>query len=179
MPLSITITLMIPEYEKILEKSKSQQKEIQRQMLFLSKLNKKNFDHIVADYHDEVFAEIDCLKCGNCCRVLGPRFRDKDVKIIAKEIGTTPGEFVAEYLKADVDAAGYDLKTVPCPFLELDNSCNIYKKRPLSCEEFPYTQDHNIQRHLVRLAHNTLICPGAFLIVEKIMEEFCQDPEGH
>lgn len=170
---------MIPEYEKILEKSKGMQKEIHRQMLYLSKLNKKNFDHVVADYHDEVFAEIDCLKCGNCCRVLGPRFRDKDVKIVAKEIGTTPEAFKAQYLKGEEDAAGYDLKVTPCPFLNQDNSCSVYHKRPLSCEEYPYTQDRAIQRHLVRLAHNTLICPGAFLIVEKIMAEYTQDPEGH
>lgn len=169
---------MIPEYEKILEKSKAQQKEIHRQMLHLSKRNIKNFDHIVADYHTEVFEKIDCLKCGNCCRVLGPRFRDSDVKTVAKEIGTTPKNLVADYLKEDPNG-GYDLRIPPCPFLNQDNSCSVYSKRPLSCEQYPYTQERSIQKHLVRLAHNTLICPGAFLIVEKIMETYCVNAEGH
>lgn len=163
---------MNPEYERILEKSKSRQKEIHRQMLHLSHHNKKGFDQMVAAWHTEVFNDIDCLQCGNCCRLIGPRFRDKDIKVLGKETGLTYKAFVGRYLVQDGDTEFFLLRKLPCPFLKEDNSCSDYDKRPLSCEEYPYTQSRNIQRHLVRLGHSAMICPAAALIVQKVLDEF-------
>jgi len=175
--LSLAVSLrydafMIREYERILEQSKSREKETHKQMAHLSKFNRTGFDATVAKYHAEVFREIDCLKCGNCCRALGPRFRDKDVKILAKETGLTPKEFARRYLKSDIDEDFYVLEKLPCPFLAEDGTCTDYEKKPLSCEEYPYTTTHNVQRHLVRLGYNSLICPAAALIVQKILAEY-------
>ena len=30
--------------------------------------------------HDEVFEEIDCLSCANCCKTTGPLFTEKDIE---------------------------------------------------------------------------------------------------
>jgi Fe-S-cluster containining protein len=163
---------MIPEYQRILDKANARNKEIKRQMTHLSKMNKNGFDQIVAKYHDEVFADIDCLKCGNCCRALGPRFREMDIKLLCKETGGTPKAFKAKYLKEDDEGVGYVLKELPCPFLNEDDSCSEYDRRTLSCQEYPHTQSRSIQRHLVRLSYNSLICPGAYLIAVKIMENY-------
>ena len=163
---------MTSEYERILEKSRADEKEIHRQMLHLAKFNRTGFDQQVAAYHDEVFGKIDCLKCGNCCRSISPRFREKDIKILSKETGQTPKAFVKRYLKSESEDGFYELEKLPCPFLREDNTCSDYDKRPLSCEEFPYTNTRNIQRHLVRLGHSAMVCPAAALIVQKIMEEY-------
>ncbi len=163
---------MIAEYQRILDKSKARHKEIQRQMNHLSKMNKNGFDQIVAKYHDAVFANIDCTKCGNCCRALGPRFREMDIKLLCKETGDIPKAFKARYLKEDEEGIGYVLKELPCPYQTDDNLCSVYEHRTLSCQEFPHTQSRSIQRHLVRLAWNSLICPAAYLIAVKIMEEY-------
>lgn len=163
---------MKTEYQRILDKARAKEKEILRQMLHLSKFNRTGFDQMVARYHAAVFEKIDCLECGNCCRIIGPRFRDKDIKILAKDTGLNPKTFVAQYLKSDIDPDFFVLEKLPCPFLNDDNTCSEYEKRPLSCEEFPYTETKNIQRHLVRLGHSAMFCPAAALIVEKIMEEY-------
>ena len=94
------------------------------------------------------------------------------MKILAKEVGLTPKAFMARYLKSDVDIDFYVLEKLPCPYLNDDVTCSVYEKRPLSCEEFPYTNTHNIQRHLVRLGHSAMVCPAAALIVDRIIAEY-------
>lgn len=163
---------MIPEYERILAKSTARHKEILKQMRHLSKLSKTGFDQIVADFHDEVFAGIDCQKCGNCCRSMGPRFRETDIKLICKSSGIDPKEFAAKNLKDDEEGVGYVLKTLPCPFQNEDNSCSDYEHRTLSCRDFPHTQSRNMQKKLVGLAYDSLVCPAAFLIIEKITASY-------
>lgn len=163
---------MIPEYERILLKSKAKYTETLRKMRHLSKLNKNGFDAIVHKYHDEIFAIIDCKKCGNCCRSMGPRFRETDIKHICKSSGIPSKSFMENYLTNDPDGVGYVLKELPCPFQNEDNTCANYEYRTLSCREFPHTESRNIQKKLVGLAYDSLICPAAFLISDKIITNY-------
>lgn len=163
---------MIPEYEKILQRSEAKHKDIIKRMRYLSKHNKIGFDKTVHRYHDEIFSVIDCTKCGNCCRNLGPRFRESDIKHICKARGLAPKLFISKYLEQDPDGVGYILKELPCPFLAEDNTCSEYENRTLSCKEFPHTLSLNIQRKLVGLALDSRFCPAAFLICEKIIAEY-------
>lgn len=74
------------------------QKEHQR---FLEKLKKKppkNLDYLVQNTHDEVFKEIDCLRCANCCKTTGPLYTEKDIKRIAKHLRIKPAEFEEKFL---------------------------------------------------------------------------------
>jgi Predicted Fe-S-cluster oxidoreductase len=162
---------MIPEYERILERSRTKQKETMRQMRHLSKFSTNGFDRTVHGIHDEVFAEIDCQQCGNCCRSLGPRFRDTDIKLICKSTGTDPKQFTEDCLKPDDEGAGFVLKALPCPFQNADNSCSDYEHRTLSCRDFPHTRSRNVQKKLVGLALDSLVCPAAFLIIERMLKE--------
>lgn len=163
---------MIPEYEKILKRSRAKHKEMLRDMRHLSKLNKTNFDRTVHGYHEAVFSIIDCRQCGNCCRNLGPRFRETDIKHLCKSSGRSARLFFDTYLEQDPDGVGYVLKRLPCPFQNEDNDCSEYENRTLSCREFPHTLSNNIQRKLVGLALDSLFCPAAFLIGEKIIQEY-------
>ncbi|HNQ96720.1 MAG TPA: YkgJ family cysteine cluster protein [Treponemataceae bacterium] len=162
-------SMMIDEYRVILDRARARHAETLKQARHLSKLNKKNYDQKVWEIHEEVFASIDCTKCGNCCRALGPRFRHTDVKIICKAIGEDPRSFTKEYLKDDEEGVGYVLKELPCPFLNEDNTCREYELRTLSCREYPHTLSRGIQKHLVRLAHDSLICPAASLILDRLL----------
>jgi hypothetical protein len=163
---------MRDDYGKILQRSRSKHKEILRHLRHLSKLNRKDFDATVHRYHEEVFSIIDCRECGNCCRNLGPRFRETDIKSICKSSGTSPKLFFDTYLEQDPDGVGYVLKRLPCPFQTEDNLCAEYENRTLSCRDFPHTLSVNIQRKLVGLALDSLHCPAAFLISEKIIEGY-------
>jgi Fe-S-cluster containining protein len=69
----------------------------------------------------------------------------------------------------DPDGVGFMLKELPCPFQNGDNTCAVYEKRTLSCSNFPHTESVNIQKKLVGLALDSLFCPAAFLISEKII----------
>lgn len=160
------------EYRAILEKSRTKRAETMRKMRHLSRMNRKGFDRMVHDIHDEVFAEIDCRKCGECCRNLGPVFRNSDIKLICSAIGLGDKAFMDTYLEQDPDGVGFILKRLPCPFQEEDNACSIYEERPLACSNFPHTQSVNIQRKLVGLALDSQFCPAAFLICERIIEAY-------
>ena len=61
------------------------QKEHRKFLATLKKKAPKNLDKIVQEVHTEVFKEIDCTKCANCCKILGPLFTEADVSRIAKQ----------------------------------------------------------------------------------------------
>ncbi len=160
------------EYRAILEKSRTKHAQTMRKMRHLSRLSKKGFDRVVHEFHDEVFSEIDCKKCGECCRNLGPVFRNSDIKLICSSVGMNARDFTDRYLVQDPDGVGYMLKNLPCPFQNDDNICSVYEERPLACSSFPHTQSVNIQRKLVGLALDSQFCPAAFLLCEKIIAAY-------
>lgn len=164
--------MILDEYERLLQKAAVRHKEILKRMRYLLKLTKPGFDAKIHAWHDEVFFRIDCTACGNCCRNYGPRFRETDVKLMCKASGRNPKEFLRDYLEQDPDGVGYVLKALPCPFQNPDNTCSEYETRTLSCRDFPHTEGRNIQKKLVGLALDSLYCPAAYLICEKIMEEY-------
>ncbi len=135
-------------------------------------MTKPRFDAIVHQFHDEVFESVSCVDCGLCCKNLGPIFRNTDVKHICAYIGMKEKAFHEQFLEQDPDGVGFMLRSLPCPFQSEDNSCEIYEHRTLSCVNFPHTKSINIQRKLVGLALDSLFCPAAFLICEKIIAHF-------
>lgn len=162
---------MKAEYARLLEKSKGKHDEIVKKMRHLSKHDTSGFDRDVWGFHDEVFDRIDCLDCGNCCRTMSPRYRETDIKLLCKATGENPVAFKKRYLKQDGEGVGYVLRELPCPLQNGDNTCSEYELRTLSCKDFPHTKERNIQKHLVGLAYDSLVCPAAFLIIEKIIEK--------
>lgn len=158
-------------YLRLLEESKERNAFIKRQLKYLGKFNIKNFDHVVADFSAEVFEEIDCLECGNCCRTIGPKMSENDIKRACKAYGLDQRAFTDASLRRDEDL-GWVCVSMPCPFLRDDNSCAIYDDRPRDCAAFPYMEERGIQRSLGRLAFNTEFCPAAYLIAMKIIEKY-------
>ena len=139
---------------------------------FFSKLRKKkpkNLDKVVHELHDEVFQEIDCLDCANCCKSISPTLYDKDVERLARHFKIKPSQFVNEYLYID-DEGDYVFKQTPCPFLLPDNYCIAYESRPKACREYPHTDRKRFYQILNLTLKNTEICPAVFDVVEKLKE---------
>ena len=139
---------------------------------FLATLKKKapiNLDKIVQEVHTEVFREIDCTKCANCCKILGPLFTESDISRIAKHFRMRLPVFEDMYLRVDEDNDKV-FKSMPCPFLGEDNLCSIYDIRPKACREFPHTDRKKIYQINHLTIQNTLICPAVYLFVEKLQE---------
>ncbi|MGM0498479.1 MAG: YkgJ family cysteine cluster protein, partial [Bacteroidota bacterium] len=51
---------------------------------FLKKLkrwkNKRKLDDVVHLLHDDLFEEMDCLECANCCKSISPIIHEKDIQ---------------------------------------------------------------------------------------------------
>ena len=137
------------------------------------KKNKKRLekmDTVVHQIHEEVFGEIDCLSCANCCRTLGPAIYDKDIERMAKALRMKPTEVVSSYLKKDEDG-DYVFQFMPCPFLLADNYCSIYESRPKACREYPHTDRRRFEQIYKLTVKNAVTCPIAYEVLNRLIKE--------
>jgi len=150
---------------------KARQAEPQHKALVkkLKKKKPKNLDNTVHALHEEVFSEINCLQCANCCKTLGPRITDHDIARLAKHLKLKPGKFIESYLRLDEDN-DYVFKEMPCPFLMPDNYCMVYEHRPKACREYPHTDRKRFYQALDITLKNTATCPAVFEIMERLKQ---------
>lgn len=135
----------------------------------LKQLNRKPQSEVDALFHDlhyEVFEEINCLDCANCCSTISPIITDRDIYKIAKALRIKPSEVVSKYLRIDEDN-DYVYRNHPCPFLGPDNYCSIYEDRPKACREYPHTDRRKIQQLFSLTLKNAKVCPAVYIILER------------
>lgn len=133
----------------------------------LSTADSRNLDRQVHSLHEAVFGTINCLECANCCRTLGPRVTDTDVRRISATLRIKPSGFVDQYLAVDEDR-DYIFRSMPCPFLGSDNHCSIYEVRPRACREYPHTDRRRIYQIMKLMLKNSAICPAVFEILRRL-----------
>jgi Fe-S-cluster containining protein len=121
------------------------------------------------DLHEEAFSRIDCLECARCCKNYSPRFKQPDIRRIAKRLGIREGELAARYLRLDEDG-DYVVKQSPCPFLAADNTCNIYEDRPSDCRRYPYTDEDVLLKRVSLTLKNATVCPATFYVLEALLK---------
>lgn len=136
----------------------------------LRKMKDKTLDEKVHNLHHEAFEKIDCLECANCCKTTSPAFYEADITRLAKALKMKEQEFVDQYLMRDDDGV-YMLKSAPCPFLDADNYCMVYKSRPKACREYPHTDRRRFKQILNLSFTNADICPAVYHIFERLQEE--------
>jgi uncharacterized protein len=136
----------------------------------LKKKTPKNLDYIMQDLHEAEFKKTNCLDCANCCKTMGPLFTLADIERISKHLRQKPQQFIDQYLRIDEDQ-DYVLQSVPCTFLDTDNTCFIYEVRPKACREFPHTDRKKFNQITDLTLKNVAICPAAFNIVEKMKQK--------
>lgn len=158
------------KYEKELDFYKNNRKEVDGFFRKLQQKKPKDLDSRFHDLHDEVFSEIDCLQCANCCSTTSPIFRDVDIDRIAKKFKITNSNFEDQYLKVDEDNDKV-LKSSPCTFLGADNKCFIYDIRPQACREYPHTDRKRMYQILNLTKKNMEICPAVSRIVQRMLQE--------
>ena len=149
------------------EQAKKKSAENKKFLQSLKKKDPRNVDDQFHTLHEEVFQEIDCLTCANCCKTTSPIFYQTDIERVAKSLRMKPGDFIEKYLRIDEDK-DYVLKSSPCPFLDSDNYCKVYNDRPKACREYPHTNRKKMVQ-ITELTHkNTLVCPAVLEIVERL-----------
>ncbi|MFL9484656.1 YkgJ family cysteine cluster protein [Chitinophagaceae bacterium LWZ2-11] len=141
---------------------------------YLGKLEKnppKNLDALVKDLDKQVWEEIDCLSCANCCKKMTPTFTVKDIKRIAAHFEITPNEFKEKWLYFDKKDGDWMNTTQPCQFLNLENNmCSIYEVRPADCAGFPHLTKSKVVEYIHVHQQNIDYCPATYKMVEKMME---------
>jgi Fe-S-cluster containining protein len=158
-----------PSLDQLKSLAKDRAKAHSTYLKKLSKKPPKDLDYRVQEIHDEVFEEVDCLSCANCCKTTGPLFTSADIQRISKHFKMKEATFTDTYLRLDEDN-DWVLKELPCPFLAHDNYCNIYDVRPKACREYPHTDRKKFHQIRSLTLKNTSICPAAFKVVERMLE---------
>jgi Fe-S-cluster containining protein len=140
---------------------------------FLRKIEKdtpRGLDKLTASLAPEVWKEIDCLTCANCCKTMSPTFTKTDINRISKHFGQTPAAFTKKWLRKDRIGDMLN-KTEPCQFLNLtDNKCSIYEIRPADCAGFPHLPKRKMVDYMHVHKQNIEFCPATYKLVEKMQE---------
>ena len=128
-----------------------------------------NLDNIAEEKDKEVWAQIDCLSCANCCKVMSPTYTFQDIKRIAAFLGMRPKDFKAKWLYLDKRENDWMNKSRPCQFLNLKtNMCTIYEVRPVDCAGFPHLVKKPLTEYMHVHKQNIEYCPATMLFVEKL-----------
>lgn len=135
---------------------------------FLQRADKNKVLKHLPDLHEEAFSKIKCLDCAACCKNYSPRFKNPDIKRIAKYLKIKEGELKEKYLMVD-EEGDYVTKSKPCPFLGADNFCNIYEVRPSDCHRFPYTDEDVLLKRPAITLKNASFCPAVYFVLEKLI----------
>jgi Fe-S-cluster containining protein len=162
---------MIVSLRTFRQKMKDNQRKFRR---YLSKLEKDpapGLDRIAEQVDAEVWAETDCLSCGNCCKRMTPTFKRKDILRISAHLNMTPEAFREKWLVYEKKDGDWINKKQPCQFLDMKtNMCSIYEVRPADCAGFPYLKKKKMKDYLHVHKQNVEYCPATYRMVEKLME---------
>ncbi len=153
--------------EKFSQLAKTRSVENKKILQRLKTKDARKVDDVFHELHEEVFQEMDCLTCANCCKTTSPIFYQTDIERAAKALRMKPGDFIEKYLRIDEDR-DYVLKSSPCPFLDEGNYCGIYENRPKACREYPHTDRKKMVQIMDLTYKNTLVCPAVLEMVERI-----------
>ena len=156
-------------FESWSEKAVSEKEENKNFLKSLPQIDKKLVHSTLVNTHNEVFAEIDCLQCANCCRTEPAILTPGDAKRIAKHLGTSPKQFIRQYAIEDINGE-LMLNGVPCKFLQSNNTCSIYEVRPEACRRFPHTHEAEFPSRTNLNLANTIVCPAAYHITKRLQQ---------
>ena len=138
----------------------------------LEKTPPRKLDQWAQENEKEVWKQVDCLSCANCCKSMTPTFTVADIKRISAHLGTTPEAFKTAYLHKDKGGDWMNVKQ-PCQFLDMKtNMCSIYEVRPADCAGFPHLSKKKVVDYLHVHHQNVEYCPATYTMVEKMMEAF-------
>lgn len=140
---------------------------------FLSKVERqppRELDEHAEKLDAEVWKEVDCLACSNCCRTMTPTYTFKDLQRISKHFNMTISAFRAKWLFKNREGDWMNVSN-PCQFLNLQtNKCNIYEIRPADCAGFPHLTKKKMIHYIHVHKQNVQHCPATFKMVEKLRE---------
>jgi len=161
---------MLYDVDKLKDKAGNAKKANKKLFQQLKQRRPRDLDAVVHRLHDEVFNELDCLACANCCKTISPIVIQSDIDRLSKRLKMKSADFIDTYLQMD-DEGDYVFKSQPCPMLGDDNYCSVYTDRPRACREYPHTDRKRFHQILPLTLKNTFVCPAVFEVVERLKQE--------
>src|SRR3954464_4931136 len=146
-------------------------KLFRRYLSKVEKLKPAGLDKLAENLNAEVWQEVDCLSCANCCKTMTPTFTNKDIRRISAHLGMTQKAFREKWLYKDKTGDWMNVKQ-PCQFLDLKtNMCDIYAVRPRDCAGFPHHTKKKMVEYLHMYKQNIEFCPATYRLVEYMNEK--------
>ena len=141
---------------------------------YLRKIEKsppRGLDKLTPQINAEIWQEVDCLSCANCCKTMSPTYTAKDIRRISRHLNMTPAMFKEKWLYYDKKDGDWMNKSQPCQFLDAGtNMCKIYEVRPDDCAGFPHLTKKKMIDYIHVHQQNISYCPATYKMVEKMME---------
>ena len=131
----------------------------------------EELDNYVHKINTEITKQIDCTKCGNCCKSVKPVLDNEDINKFAEGLKITTEQMLNTYCEAyEEEVNKYEFKSIPCPFLR-DNKCTNYEYRPKDCQSYPHLQKEDFVFRLWGVIDNYSICPIVYNVFEILKKE--------
>lgn len=134
-------------------------------------LSDRELDRVVQEITEEVWSQIDCTTCANCCKTLQIVVDNTDIARLAKKQGISTKAFRERYVGLDEEGDQYFTAT-PCPFLGEDSRCTVYEDRPKACRDFPYLHEANFRSRTYSMIDNAGVCPIVFNVWDRLKQRF-------
>ena len=161
---------ILADLSKIEKQSEQQRTENQNFAAFLKSKNSEEIDRLVKEISRVVAEQIDCKKCGNCCRSLTVAPDYQDISGLAGALNLEPLEFKRKYMKRDSEG-DMVFRQRPCPLLK-NGLCSVYENRPKTCRTYPHLEKNNVISRLGNVLSNLKVCSIAFNTFELLKLHF-------
>lgn len=159
--------------EKVRAEAKKKENENMAFRTFLKgHADEKILDQQFAELHEALFANYECDRCRNCCKLYHGAIPQEELAKDAAYLGMPQERFMAQYLQKESAEEGYLTKHKPCDFLEPDGSCKLGEHKPKSCADYPYTNKPERLWSLYSVLDAVEVCPVAFEIFEELKQEY-------
>ncbi len=163
--------MQVVNLRKFTKKFESNKKQFRSFITRTEKKPPENLEVLSEKIDKEVWEQVDCLGCANCCKVMSPTYTFQDIKRISAHLGMKPKDFKEKWLYLDKRENDWMNKSRPCQFLDLKtNMCSIYEVRPTDCAGFPHLTKKPPTDFIYIHKQNIEYCPATLLFVEKLKE---------
>lgn len=159
--------ILDPQHIEQLAQEKEEENWEFRTFLKTIDMSSEELDALVHELYRDISSRIDCLDCGNCCRIIIPNLSPSDITGLAAGLRLSEAELTRRYLTTREDQNTCTFNATPCPFLS-GNQCRVYECRPQSCRSYPHLHKQGFVHRLIQVVENCHICPIVFNVYEEL-----------
>jgi hypothetical protein len=163
---------MIPPRKLKFEAKKKQNENMEFRTFLKCNADETELDQQFLRLHEELFADYDCNRCRNCCKMYHGSIPAKDVEQDALYLNMSKEEFLDKYLVREETKETYQTKHRPCDFLKENGMCKLGDCKPENCVKFPYTNQPERMQSLFSVLDVIEVCPVAYEIYERLKQEY-------